>query len=462
VFTLIIEDKQGVIIDEYSFEDGEFVVGRSHQADIVLQSDNVSRRHARLFTQNGKCFVEDLKAANGIWLNGKRIYNTAELPKSAQLRIGDFFLHLEGASAPRTVNTVVYGRLVPVAGSIGVPTDLSQPTILVGRGKDCGIVLHDVSVSRIHAKISHLADGRITVEDLRSSNGTFVNDRRVENQELANGDRLRFGTVAFGFQMEGQPDVQFDEAQGSGNRLIPPPAGPRQYAQPPRAQAPHATAADSLAPSALLAPPRSVLPQIALVAVIAVAAVCLIVLVGIVYDKWLATHAAPPAPVVAPTPVPVADVASSPPVDRGQFDAYLTRGQDAVARRQWDEAQDLFEKARKIDAIHPRPTEALNLINREKRNGARFLQAEAVLAKHDYEAAIQANKSISQDSVYRADANKALEAIAELLEMDGDAACLAKDWIKCQNFYLTAIATDFAKPEVSAKYAKAMKKHHER
>lgn len=455
MFTLIIEDKQGVVVDEYSFEDGEFIVGRSHQADIVLQSDNVSRRHARLFTQNGKCFVEDLKAANGIWLNGKRIYNTAELPKSSQLRIGDFFLHLEGASAPRTVNNLVFGRLMPAPGSIGVPTDLSQPTILIGRGKDCGIVLHDVSVSRIHAKISRLADGRVTVEDLRSSNGTFVNDRRVETQELSHGDRLRFGTVAFAFQLDGLPPLATEDLVGQGERLIPPPTAPRPWQQ----AGPRAASTDAVAPSALLAPPRSVLPQIAMVAVLAIAAVCLIVLVGIAYDKWIASRPLAQANATPEKPATPADIAPSAPMDRGQFDAYLTRGQDAVARRQWDEAQDLFEKAKRIDTIHPRPTEALNLINREKRNGAKFTQAEAAFAKRDYEAAIQAHKSISQDSVYRPDANTALEAIAGLLELDGDAACLAKDWLKCQNLYLMAISTDFAKPEVNAKYGKAMKKH---
>ena len=347
---------------------------------------------------------------------------------------------------------MIYARLVPLAGSIGVATDLSQPTVLVGRGKDCGIVLHDVSVSRIHAKIAKLPDGRLTVEDLRSSNGTFVNDRRVENQELAHGDRLRFGTVAFAFQVEGLPAVATEDLQqsGQGGRLIPPPTAPRSPLPPP----PNAP----MAPSALLAPPRSVLPQVALVAVIAVAAVCLIVLVGIAYDKWMASRASPQAPAAQEKPAPQPDAAVTR-LDRGQFDLLLTRGQDAVARRQWDEAQDLFEKAKKIDTIHPRPTEALNLINREKRNGAKFAQAEAAFSRHDYEAAIAANKSISQDSVYRPDANTALEAIAGLLEMDGDTACIAKDWIKCQNLYLTAISTDFAKAEVNAKYAKAMKKH---
>ena len=53
MFTLIIEDKHGGIADEYSFEEGEFYIGRSHTSDIILPSDNVSRRHARLYTGDG-------------------------------------------------------------------------------------------------------------------------------------------------------------------------------------------------------------------------------------------------------------------------------------------------------------------------------------------------------------------------------------------------------------------------
>lgn len=456
MFTLIIEDKQGQVIDEYSFEDGEFIIGRSHQADIVLQSDNVSRRHARLFTQDGRCFIEDLKAANGIWLNGKRVYNVTELPKSSQLRIGDFFLHLEGASHNRTAAAIMWGRLIPLQSNIGAPTDLTQSTVLVGRGKDCGVVLPDVSVSRIHAKFARQPDGRVVLEDLRSSNGTFVNDRRIEQTDLTHGDRVRFGTVAFAYQVEGAPELNLP-----GNPPAPVQQIPGVWSGHPAPARGSITAGDPLMPSSLLTPPKSVLPQIAMVAVIAVAAVCLIVLVGIAYDKWVAPKVQEAA---APKPVPAVVPAASPPpppapVDQAQFDALITRGQDAVARRQWDEAQDLFEKARKLDSVHARPTEALNLINKEKRNGGRFAQAEAAFARRDYEGAIQANKSIAPDSVYRTDANTALEAIAGLLEMDGDTACGSRDWVRCQNLYLTAISTDFAKPDVNAKYARAMKKH---
>ena len=67
MFTLTIEDKHGGVADEYSFEEGEFLIGRSHGADIILPSDNVSRRHARLYTVDGRCYLEDLGSASGVF-----------------------------------------------------------------------------------------------------------------------------------------------------------------------------------------------------------------------------------------------------------------------------------------------------------------------------------------------------------------------------------------------------------
>jgi pSer/pThr/pTyr-binding forkhead associated (FHA) protein len=455
MFTLIIEDKHGAIVDEYSFEDGEFIVGRSQQADIVLPADNVSRRHARLFTVDGRCYIEDLKAANGVWLNGKRIYNITELPRSAQVRIGDFFLHIEGAAYARPLGASVYARLIPMPGSIGELTDLAHATVLIGRGKDCAVVLSDVSVSRIHAKITQDQAGRVAVEDLRSSNGTYVNDRRVDQQELQHGDRIRFGTVAFAYQVDGMPEIEVEEPA-----YVPSPrSAPRLQAQYSQYSAYAPAEAPLSAVDAAYAPaPRSVLPQVAAVAVILVAVVGLVILVGLAYDRWVgpaleARRSVAIAPAPAPRPVPQPEVADA----ASPFDDLVERGTDAIARRQWDEAEGLFKKARRIDPISTKPTEALNMIAMEKRAGARFAQAEEAFARKDLATAIQQHRMIPQSSVYRADANAALDAIAQVLELEGDALAAAKSGAACQEKYRQALSTGFAKPAVEQKYLKALK-----
>lgn len=78
----------------------------------------------------------------------------------------------------------------------------------VGRVKGVAIVLPHESVSRRHA-IVHIANDRVEIEDLGSSNGTFVNDRAIVRQSLAHGDRVRFGRVVLDFdaEIETQPDA---------------------------------------------------------------------------------------------------------------------------------------------------------------------------------------------------------------------------------------------------------------
>jgi two-component system, cell cycle response regulator len=70
---------------------------------------------------------------------------------------------------------------------------LDQPVHLLGRGTDADVWAEDPALSRHHAKISRGDDGRFSLEDTGSANGTFVGARRVEKIELDNGDRIQLG-----------------------------------------------------------------------------------------------------------------------------------------------------------------------------------------------------------------------------------------------------------------------------
>ena len=64
----------------------------------------------------------------------------------------------------------------------------------LGRSTNADFVLDAVLVSRFHCSLS-VADGGLAVENLSRSNGTFVNDGRVERAVLKAGDRLRVGRI---------------------------------------------------------------------------------------------------------------------------------------------------------------------------------------------------------------------------------------------------------------------------
>ncbi len=73
-----------------------------------------------------------------------------------------------------------------------------EGALTIGREAGNAIRLEDSEVSRRHAEIRRVAD-TFVVGDLKSSNGTFVNDRKVERAELASGDRIRVGRTVLAY-----------------------------------------------------------------------------------------------------------------------------------------------------------------------------------------------------------------------------------------------------------------------
>jgi hypothetical protein len=83
-------------------------------------------------------------------------------------------------------------------GRAGETFPLDGERTTVGRSPDCDIFLDDVTVSRRHAVIARDGDG-LTIEDLGSLNGTFLNRKRIESAPLADGDELQIGKYRLTF-----------------------------------------------------------------------------------------------------------------------------------------------------------------------------------------------------------------------------------------------------------------------
>lgn len=72
----------------YRVPGGEAIIGRSQRAAIKLIDDGVSRAHARLRTEGGKLFLEDLGSRNGTFINGRRLERTVPLVDGDKIQIG--------------------------------------------------------------------------------------------------------------------------------------------------------------------------------------------------------------------------------------------------------------------------------------------------------------------------------------------------------------------------------------
>ncbi len=106
--------------------------------------------------------------------------------------------------------------------------ELSDAVVRVGRDTSNPIQLCDTEVSRRHAEV-HAGENEFTLVDLDSSNGTFVNNRRVAKHALTNGDRLLIGRTLMIFtrgedasavKMASQVDIVGTNAEESESRIV--------------------------------------------------------------------------------------------------------------------------------------------------------------------------------------------------------------------------------------------------
>jgi two-component system cell cycle response regulator len=91
------------------------------------------------------------------------------------------------ATKRRALLTVVSG---PGTGRV---FSVREDQTVLGRGKETHVRLEDPGASREHARIVVTEDGRYLVEDMHSTNGTFVDGRRIERVQLQSGDRINVG-----------------------------------------------------------------------------------------------------------------------------------------------------------------------------------------------------------------------------------------------------------------------------
>ena len=102
------------------------------------------------------------------------------------------------AAKPRAPHGVIIAR----EGSVRREVKLGADPISVGRDPKNDIVLDDRRVSRRHAEV-RLRLGRYTLYDLQSTNGTFVNGRRIAEMVLSDEDRITIGGAELVVRLEG-------------------------------------------------------------------------------------------------------------------------------------------------------------------------------------------------------------------------------------------------------------------
>ncbi len=104
------------------------------------------------------------------------------------------------------------GCLVEIYGQeLGRRIPLTSGVFEIGRSSKCDLTIDQDSVSRHHARIARSRDGHYSVADLGSTNGTYVNDTHVAEQNLTDGDQVKIGRTIFKFMFGTNIEASYHE-----------------------------------------------------------------------------------------------------------------------------------------------------------------------------------------------------------------------------------------------------------
>ena len=207
---------------EFTLDRKQAILGRSSACDIVLHDARVSRTHARLARDEQGWTITDLGSTNGLIVNGIAV-TQARLSEQDIVQMGDSRLRYapgaaEPAPATRLIETVqdltltLSHAVMPIevneadAPRLAVYTHdrtwelpVTQDYVHIGRDATNDITIPAPNVSRTHARIERRGDACL-VRDLDSTNGTWLQGRRIDEHLLHNGDTLRIGDAQVVFK----------------------------------------------------------------------------------------------------------------------------------------------------------------------------------------------------------------------------------------------------------------------
>ena len=198
--------------ESHKLHPGDNIIGRSHSNPLFSSDEFLSPQHANFHVTPGQIRLVDLRSENGLF---RRIGEPTELQHGDMLRIGQELLRFElMAQAERLLPASTDGTLIagsPAAGAWGrlervsAPGEASFIFVLRGTeqfiGRERGDILFrdDGYVSGRHARVFSDGQGRYFIEDLGSSNGTFI---RIRGEVVVNsGTLILMGKQPFRIQL---------------------------------------------------------------------------------------------------------------------------------------------------------------------------------------------------------------------------------------------------------------------
>ncbi len=199
-----------------SIDRAETCIGADVSNDVVVPDERLPKVAALLISFGGTRYKLRNMAAGQIKVNGTLLIgDEQDVHHGDDLQIGAYVLHLKERAPPPPPPAIPgntptqHVRVEPRRSTIGVLLAEGREYVLptqrpfnIGTDVDCDLVVQDTFMSSFHCRIS-LQEGRWTLSDLASTNGTTVNGLRVREAELPPAAVLQIGHTTARFEIQG-------------------------------------------------------------------------------------------------------------------------------------------------------------------------------------------------------------------------------------------------------------------
>ncbi|MFC1707082.1 FHA domain-containing protein [Planctomycetota bacterium] len=224
----------GKTIERREVDQQRFVVGRSTDADLVIDNLGVSRAHSDITMENETPVLRDLKSNNGTFVNGRRI-TRHNLNDGDEISIGKFTIQFQrdeggdddipeeeakagGGEFTLAIDSSVMQQrqrerssklkayLQYMEGKQKKNFVIDRPVVTVGKSPTCDVFVGGWRTARKHC-IVFREETSFRIVDTSQKGRTFLNGTSVDDERLKDGDEIKVGSCVVTF-LVGVPQMQ--------------------------------------------------------------------------------------------------------------------------------------------------------------------------------------------------------------------------------------------------------------
>lgn len=181
------------------------VISNDKEADIRFSGNASGTTNVHILLQENHLYLEDMSANCPILINGQRVTHKVSIQAGDELKIADIsfqIIHSKHIQVTGLDDTKPIEKdsklwqLQVIRGDLRPKTFKLSPQTIIGRDHTADICINNAKLSRQHMKLI-VTGGKVLMQDLNSSSGTLINNKRIDHGILDENDEIQLNNIVF-------------------------------------------------------------------------------------------------------------------------------------------------------------------------------------------------------------------------------------------------------------------------